>query len=93
MARSVFDLEKAHKHSSKNRTEIEKSVVAGCFSCEKIFNSSEIVEYTDKGETALCPFCGVDAIIANESGIYISPDLLNEMKEYCFDQKNKERKR
>jgi hypothetical protein len=37
----------------------------------------------DVGQTALCPFCGVDSVLADFE-IEITADLLKSMKEYWF---------
>ena len=33
----------------------------GCYHCERIFAKGAIKEY--EGETPLCPFCGIDAVL------------------------------
>jgi len=86
MAKPIFNLDEAHKHSTNNVGEIKSSVVAGCFHCDKIFSPIEINDFTDN-ETALCPYCGIAAVIGNESGFYITPDFLAEMKNHWFGKK------
>ncbi len=39
---------------------------AGCYYCLNTFEVKKIKEWTDNGKTALCPFCGVDAVIPDE---------------------------
>lgn len=34
----------------------------GCYYCLETFNESEIEDYVDNGNTALCPYCMVDAV-------------------------------
>ena len=74
-----IELENAHRHSVRNRREIEQSSQCGCFSCKRTFLSSEVVDYTDEGETALCPYCGVDAVIGDASGFQLSEEFLRSM--------------
>ncbi len=74
----------AHQHSSKHRSEILKSDLCGCFYCEKTFEPSEIVDWIDDQQTALCPKCGIDSVIGSASGFPISKDFLHEMCEYWF---------
>lgn len=82
-----IDLEKAHKHSFCNRVEIEKSDTCGCFHCKEIFAPSEIKEWIDdeKGQTAQCPYCWVDSVIGNASGITISLEFLKAMNKKYFE--------
>lgn len=88
---SVFHadhLEQAHRHSSHHRSEILASKQCGCFYCGQIFPPSEIKEWTDEvndeGQTALCPRCGVDAVIGSKSDYPVSRDYLKQMKKRWF---------
>jgi len=74
----------SHKHSSHNREDIRKSDECGCFCCCKQFDPDEIKEWIDNGSTALCPFCGVDSVLGNVTGIKISQDLLIDMYKKWF---------
>ena len=73
------ELQSAHSHSSHNREKIEISSQCGCFGCCRIFLSSEVEDYIDDGETALCPYCGVDSVIGDASGIQLSEEFLHSM--------------
>ena len=75
------ELKSAHSHSYHNRGEIEQSSLCGCFSCKRTFLSSEVEDFIDDGETALCPYCGVDAVIGDASGFQPSEDFLRKMQE------------
>lgn len=79
-----MELENAHRHSFHNRVEIEKSLKCGCFSCGRLFDATEVEEYTNDGETALCPYCGVDSVIGDSSGIELNPRLLSELNQLFF---------
>lgn len=83
-------LEVAHKrHSIFHRDEILASKMCGCFHCLYQFPPAEIVEWTDKRNevftTAVCPRCGVDAILGSKSGFPISRDFLRRMRDRWFD--------
>lgn len=84
-------LEEAHQHSLKNREEIVKSELCGCFYCEATFAPSEIEDWVDEGknsigQTALCPKCGIDSVVGSKSGLCISEkEFLKEMHKYWFD--------
>jgi len=77
-------LREAHKHSFKNRSEIEKSTLCGCFYCEKNFTPKEIQGWIDDEQTAMCPFCGIDSVLGNYSGFYVTQVFLHTMSERWF---------
>lgn len=74
----------AHTHCSGHRNELEKSDLCGCFYCLAIFPPSEITEWIDGGQTALCPKCPVDSVIGSASGYPITIDFLRRMHDYWF---------
>lgn len=82
------DYKAAHVHSSIHRDEIEASDLCGCFHCLQTFPPSQIREWTDEphppGVTALCPRCGVDAVIGSASGFPMTADFLKGMHHYWF---------
>jgi hypothetical protein len=71
-----------HRHTRMNREELEASEACGCIACERIYFPSEIVDWVD--ETALCPHCGVDAVVGSASGIPITPGVLRRAHERWF---------
>ncbi len=77
-------LKKAHKHTLYNADEIKEGKECGCISCERIFPVGEVEEFIDEGKTALCPYCGTDALIADSSGIQLSAIFLSEMNKKYF---------
>ena len=79
-------LKTIHSHSMCNKEELINAKKCGCFYCLKIFNPNEIKEWIkDKnGDTALCPYCTIDAIIP-ESDLYtLNNALLDKMNNYYF---------
>ena len=91
----VFDLPDdhwlrvAHDKSIYHRREIEASATCGCFYCQKIFEPSDILEWTDtdgeyQDHTALCPHCGIDSVIGDRSGFKITAKFLHAMHEAWF---------
>jgi hypothetical protein len=79
-----WDLEIAHRHSIDNRIEIEASDICGCFHCLSIFAPAEVQDWIDYGETAICPICPVDTVIASASGFPITQEFLKEMNHRWF---------
>jgi hypothetical protein len=82
------DYIRAHKNSSLNRDEILKDSLCGCFYCLRTFVPVEILEWIDVVEgvaqTALCPMCGIDAVIGSASGFPITADFLKRMNQHWF---------
>jgi len=62
--------------------------------CCAVFPASEVVDFVDgrrlesgdtaDGETALCPRCGIDSVLAETERVTLSADLLNEMRAHWF---------
>ena len=78
---------KAHGHAKDKRTEVLASDRCGCFHCERIFEPSRITHWcswSDDEETAICPHCGIDAVIGDASGHAITPTFLKAMNRQWF---------
>lgn len=72
-------------HSAmKNRRHQQTSNEAVCFHCANLFRASDVKEYTDSGETALCPKCGVDAVLFESSGHPMNLDFAEGAMKYWF---------
>ena len=78
------DIKNAHICSSGNREQLSKSKKCGYFYCLKIFEPKLIVDWCDNGQTAICPFCGIDSIIYDNKTYPVSSELLEQMKRYWF---------
>ncbi len=78
------DLEKAHKYSINNKRALLKDELCGCFFCLKIFSPTEITDWIDKDQTALCPRCSIDSIIGESSGFPITEEFLEKMRDRWF---------
>lgn len=79
----------ASRSSRYNRESLSKADTCGCFHCKKIFKTSEIKEWVDKDwdgvyQTALCPYCGIDTVVGNNSEISLTMDLLERMYAFWF---------
>jgi DNA-directed RNA polymerase subunit RPC12/RpoP len=73
-----------HKFCGNNRTSLSKSSKCGCFDCIKIFSPMDISDWIDKGQTARCPYCGVDSIIGDNDVPRINELFLQAMnKAWC----------
>ena len=70
-----------------NKGELQKSRKCGCFYCLKIFYTKEIKEWIEEKsgeETAICPYCDVDSVIAESEEYQLNKELLNYMYNIWF---------
>ncbi len=70
----------AHGHTIHNREEIERSMRCACFDCGKTYDASEVTLWTDNGDTALCPHCGMDCVLGDAAGHELTPQFLRAMR-------------
>jgi hypothetical protein len=84
MSFTQTQLETAHEHASRNRGELSRSSLAGCFYCEELYPATDVNEWTDDDETAICPRCPCDTVIGDASGFVLSPAFLQAMHEHWF---------
>jgi hypothetical protein len=55
---------KTHSDNSRhNRSRMAPGTNCGCFYCQTIFLAEEVSRWVDDELTALCPRCGVDAVL------------------------------
>jgi hypothetical protein len=83
------ELKSAHRRTLYNRKDLEASTEAGCFYCLATFSPSEVKEWWDEGETALCPKCAMDSVIGNAS-VGLSSQFLSEMHSRWFSDDSDE---
>lgn len=69
------------KHSSHNEIEILQSKNCSCYFCRQTYSARDVNDWTnDKGGvTAICPVCGMDAVIGDACGIPLDKTTLKEM--------------
>ncbi len=79
------DLNEVYKLASYNKEHIMVSDKCGCFYCQETFFPSEINEWCDGGETAICPKCSVDSVICGTPE-FLSPELLSDMHDRWFTE-------
>ncbi|MFR6372059.1 MAG: hypothetical protein ACLUUD_11200 [Phascolarctobacterium succinatutens] len=73
----------AHEYCMFNRRLLEHDKRCGCFHCLKVFDTKEL-EWVDFGLTALCPYCGIDAVIGESAGYPLTEEFLKKMRDYWF---------
>lgn len=45
----------------------------------------DVLDDSDIGQTAMCPYCGIDSVIGSASGFPITPEFLMRMRAYWFN--------
>ena len=81
-------LKQAYGHSRLNRRFIVPGTKCRCFHCLSAFSAEEITQWTDGGNTALCPRCGVDAVLAS-SATALSETLIRDLHAEYFETSHK----
>ncbi|MFC1639036.1 cytoplasmic protein [Patescibacteria group bacterium] len=80
-------IENAGQLAVRNREQLAESDEAGCYYCRNVFPASEVSNYVieeDGTETAVCPKCGLDSVLADSAGIELSAENLEQLNEYWF---------
>lgn len=65
-----------------NRKLLERSARCGCFTCYRVYAPYLIVGYSlehDGRQTAWCPYCGIDTVLAEASGFTLTPESLKRL--------------
>ena len=75
---AISSLEAAHTDSSDHREAINHSDSIGCFYCRTV-QPADIQEWIDGDQTALCPSCGIDAVLPGIFDLYTDPQFLKRM--------------
>lgn len=78
------NLERAYKQSSNHRAAILASARVACFYCRRFFPPSAIEEWIDSGQTAVCPHCSVDSVLADHAEYPLTPEFLDAMHARWF---------
>jgi len=86
---NAHDLHGAHAASIRHRTVVLVSERCACFHCERTFLPGDIRRWTDHddrgvGQTALCPYCGIDSVLGSASGYAVTPAFLAAMRDHWF---------
>jgi hypothetical protein len=74
----------AYRRTAQHRVEVLRSATCGCIHCLALFETSEIKHWIDTGQTAVCPRCGIDAVIGSDSGLDLSEEFLIAMQDRWF---------
>ena len=81
------DENELNSQTAYNRAMVEYSARCGCFHCGGIFAGNEVAQWLqeDDGEdTALCPYCGVDAVIVGNEQYPVCMMVLSKLYMHWF---------
>jgi hypothetical protein len=80
------DIAAAKKHAENNEDEIQASDECGCFHCLEIFSKDEIEDWTEteEGRSAVCPRCDVEAVVGDASGLALTEELLDAVRQDVY---------
>jgi len=78
------DIISAHKFCTNNKIGLLSDNLCGCFYCLTIFEPTKINFWLEPENTAICPYCGIDAVIGVYSGYPITSEFLKKMRNYWF---------
>lgn len=82
----------ARKHSHGNWGELHRCVQCGCYNCGTLFLSKDVYNWIGldarnaDNATAICPFCGSNTVIPDDSAYPLNIDFLKYMKMYCSQE-------
>ena len=77
-------LKKLHAYSSHNKDLVAASEKCYCFHCKAVVSTFLIKDFADNGQTAICPKCGIDAMIPDSVEENIDTEIITELNEYWF---------
>ncbi|MBA3538634.1 MAG: cytoplasmic protein [Deltaproteobacteria bacterium] len=79
----------AHQHASKHRVEVQASDLCACFFCFRRFAPASIKAWIEGDQTALCPHCGLDAVLGSASPFRFDDGFLRKMHQHYFGYRSK----
>ncbi len=75
-----------YKLSFRQVRHIFRNPKIGCYYCINFINPKDIIEWIDNGETAMCPLCGIDAIIVQTPwNPVLTEEILSDLNNEYFD--------
>ncbi|MEJ7599770.1 MAG: hypothetical protein WKG01_17820 [Kofleriaceae bacterium] len=79
----------ASVYATKHRPALEASEKCACYFCFRVFPPTAIKSWIDANQTALCPHCGIDAVIGDASPLRIDNTFLRQMHQHHFAYRSK----
>lgn len=79
-----MDFRIAPKLAIHNRKQLGMVTECACYHCCKIYCPVEIKEWVDSDDTAVCPHCGVDAVLPIYEEKEKEMEFLTKLNKYWF---------
>ena len=78
-------LDAGYRGSLRHRAKFESTARCGCYHCLHFFSSKCIRHWIDedrtgRGQTALCPRCGIDAVLLSQPEHPLTREFLRAMQ-------------
>lgn len=76
------------EHATNNEIEIVQSKECGCYFCRHHYDARKVNDWIsdERGVSALCPECGMDAVVGDASGLDISKEKLKTLNLYFYGE-------
>lgn len=75
-----MNVQQAGQASKYNRTHLTGGRPCSCYFCLAAFDGGEVEAWGDEGQTALCPRCGMDAVVPETHAL----ETLIAARDYWF---------
>ena len=70
---------------TQNKMLLNQSNYAACYSCKRIFKSKDVTTFLNEGVgTAVCPYCGIDSVLGDKTGLGLSVENIQQLHDYWF---------
>lgn len=79
-----------YKHTKNNELDILQSKTCSCLFCQQNYSARKVSEWnTDKNNqmSAVCPECGMDAVVGDASGYVLDDDDIETLHKTYFGEK------
>lgn len=83
---AITKLNYCHRAHFEQSGRINPVAEYGCYYCGQVYQLAEnpIIEWVDGGQTALCPKCGIDAVIPKLSGVEFTEEDMELLSKEMF---------
>lgn len=88
------ELTALNRQTAYNRAQVERASRCGCFHCGGMFAGMSVLSWLpepDGPDTALCPYCGADAIVTGSAGARPTTAMLAQLYRRWYGAEFRER--
>lgn len=80
----MIDIRMAPRIAMRNKSALAFVSECACYHCLKVYCPTEIKEWTDENNTAICPYCNVDAVLPVNTSDDKNIEVLSKIHKYWF---------